>query len=922
MKSWLKLCWQGVRFVARCVLGLIVWTVWLALCLVLGLEIWIATSHELAVPGFMLRRFEERLALSHVQVKFGHAQFDPAGRILVDDLRLSLPAFNEPVVVNRTAYLEIDPWALLAGRVEPRVLHLSGASLAIPAMLSASGQAEEIVRDLDATFRLRENELVIDQLTARVAGIAVVANGAFHLKPQPASTLKPVPIADYIASNYPDLCRQLVRVAERLAALDQPELRVELTPSETRGAIAAVSVIARSLKLQAPVAFQATGIHVITRFPVQGDTPVMAPLTLTIDDLQLPGGVSLQGVRARLRGSLKPALYTYDAREVFVSANLLSAHGFAFTNLVARLKPGPLPQLDGDVIAECAGAALALRGQADLAQETATVAFDGALTPALMEPISAALGHDIRRFITLGAPIVLSVDATFVSGWKFAQATGRFKTEHLDAYHVPIDAGGGEFVFDGRYFVARHAFAQLGENFARGSFFNDFATGEHRFLLEGRLRPLAISSWFGKWWTPFFKDYEFPVVPPDANVDVKGNWRGGRRNTVFVFADSTAPTIHGVKFDHARTLMFIRPNFFDGLEVFVTMGSASARGTFMRQVDANFDLVSLDLNFDSTLRLDVPGQIFGPTVADVLAPYWFELPPAVKLQMHFDGPASPDGSHQLASITAQSVGAFTFHNFPLSNLSFHAKVHDDEVVLDHVEVGFAGGISNGSARVWGRDAERRLGFDYTLRNASLGQAVITVEAFSAKKQGLPPPAPDKFVRDKGNVKLDLAVSAEGLYDDPFSYRGTGNATLSGDALGEVRMLGLLSELLSFTSLRFTNARASFKLAGSRLEFPQINITGANSAIDAHGNYELNLHKLDFIARVNPFQESTFLPTALLGAVLSPFSSVLEVKLTGQLDKPKWAFVNGPTNFLRNLTKPDRPPPPVKTPAAPPDYLRR
>ena len=922
MKSWLELCWKGVRYCARCLVSFVVWTVWLVLGLLLALEIWIASSHELAVPAFILRSFEERLALSHVQVKFGRAHFDPAGRILVEDLRLSLPAFNEPVVIDRVAYLEIDPWLLLAGRVEPRVLHLSGASLAIPAMLSASGQTEEIVRDLDVTFRLHDNDLVIDQLTARVAGVAVVAHGAFHVAPQPAGAAKPLPVADYLASHYPAICHQLIRIADRLAALDQPELRVELAPSDSRGAIATVTVIARGLKMTSPFAFQATGLQLTTRFPLQGEAPVMAPLTLAIDDLQLPGGATLQNVRARLRGALKPALYTYDPHEILLSASKLSAQGFDFTNLLARLRPNPMPQVDGEISAECLGSRFFLSGHADLAQETATVQFEGSLAPALLGPIGEAIKHDIRPFIGMGAPLVLSADATFAPDWKFTRATGRFQTQHLDAYHVPIDAGGAEFEFDGRNLIARHAYAKLGDNFARGSFFNDFATGEHRFLLEGRLRPLEISPWFGKWWAPFFKDYEFPVSPPDANVDVKGNWRGGRRNTVFVYADCTAPIVHGVQFDHARTLLFIRPNFFDGLEVFTTIGSAAARGTFMRQVDANFNLMSLDFNFDSTLPLNVPATIFGPSVGDVIAPYRFATPPTVKFLMHYDGPASPDGVHTVASISAQSVGAFAFHDFPLSNLSFHAKVHDDEVVIDHVDVNFAGGTSSGSARVWGRDNNRRLGFDYVLRNASLGQAVSTVTAFAAKRNGQPPPPENRLIQDKAAVKLELAVSAEGLYDDPFGYHGTGNATLTGDALGEVRMLGLLSDLLSFTSLRFTAARATFKINGTKLDFSQINVTGANSAIEAHGNYALDLHTLDFTARVNPFQESTFLPTALLGAVLSPFSSVLEVKLTGQLDKPKWAFVNGPTNFLRNLAKPDHPPAPVKTTVPAADLLKR
>jgi hypothetical protein len=924
MKSWLKLCGLGARFCARCVLSFAVWTLWLALLVLLGLETWIATSREFAVPGFVLRAFEERLAASHVQVKFGHARFDPSGHILIEGLRVSLPAFEEPVVVTQAALLELDPWALLAGRFEPRRLHLSGGSLMMPAMLTTSGRPEAIIRELDATFQLADHELTIEQLTARVAGIAVVARGALHLAPASGAKVAPLPVADYLASHFPDICRQLVRVSGRLALLDEPQLQLELSSSGTRGAIAAVTVLARGLKLEAPVALQATGLRLTTRFPLQGEAPVMAPLTLTVDNLQLAGGVSLHAVRARLRGMLKPALYTYEPREVLLSASRLTARGFTFTGLSARLEPGPWPRLAGELVAQCTDSPLALRGQVDFGSKTARLHFEGTLAPALLGPIGEAVHKDVRPFVALGAPVKLAGDVTFDPGWKFTGLTGQVATKDVDASSVHLDAVGGEIEFDGRRLLAHHAFARLGENFARGSFFQDFQTLDYRFLLAGQLRPLAISGWFGKWWPSFFRDYEFPVAPPEASVDVTAQWRALRLHTVFVYADSTAPVIHGVKFDHARTLLFIRPNYLEGLEVFATIGSGSARGTFARQVDPAADnaLISLDLDFDSTLELHVPGQIFGPVVADLLTPYRFAQPPEVRFLAHFDGPASPDGVHQLAQITARSIGAFAFHDFPLSNLSFHAALHDDDLVLDRIEVGFAGGTSNGRARVWGRDADRRLGFDCTLRNASLGQAVTIVESYTASQNGRPPPVPGKFVQDKASVKLDLAISAEGLYSNPYSFQGTGNASLSGDGLGEVRMLGLLSELLSFTSLRFTSARASFRVDGPKLTFPRVNITGANSAIDAHGSYELDRHDLDFKARVNPFQESTFLPAALLGAVLSPFSSVLEVKLTGQLDKPAWAFVNGPTNFLRNLSKPPRAEP-APVPAKPaPDYLKR
>jgi len=307
-------CWLGACFCGRCVLRLFVWTLWLALGLLLAFQVWIAGSHELAVPSGVLRMFEARLAAAHLQVKFGHARFDPSGRILLEDVRLSLPDYREPIAVTRAAYLELDPWALLAGKFEPHRLQLSGARVAVPAMLSRSGEAEDIVHDLDATLEFGTHELFIHHLTAHIAGIATVAQGSIRLIARPGTKVEPLPVPDYFVAHYPDVCRQLIRIADRLTALDQPSLRIDLTPSTSRGAVASVTVLARGLDLTAPYALHARGLHLTTRFPLQGDAPVIAPLTLAVDDLELPGGIALHQVGARLRGSLQPAEYTYDPR--------------------------------------------------------------------------------------------------------------------------------------------------------------------------------------------------------------------------------------------------------------------------------------------------------------------------------------------------------------------------------------------------------------------------------------------------------------------------------------------------------------------------------------------------------------------------------------------------------------------------------
>jgi hypothetical protein len=478
-------------------------------------------------------------------------------------------------------------------------------------------------------------------------------------------------------------------------------------------------------------------------------------------------------------------------------------------------------------------------------------------------------------------------------------------------------------------FRSPEAFARVGANFARGTYEHDLTTHEYRFLLEGRLRPLEIARWFRPWWRDFFTPLEFPVTPPDASVDVRGIWREGGRTQVFVFADTTRPIVRGTELDRVRTRLFIRPGFFDGFELLLARDQGNAQGRFTYVLDpATNAWRTVDLAFDSTLELDVVRELLGPTGARVLAPFEVSGAPTVRLSGQFASAVAPGGANVRLQIEAGTQGAFRYQQFPLQDVSFTANLDRDELVLEKFAGRFAGGTVGGHARVWGPAAQRRLGFDLTLDDASLGQVAAEISGFFAARQGVPDAPPDKFVQEKANVRVKLAAAAEGRYDDPLSYRGQGDAVLAGAGLGEVPLLGTLSELLKFTALRFTEARTHFRLEGPRVVFPDVTIRGGDAAIDAHGSYGLDTRLLDFNAKLFPFQESGNLIKTVVGAVLSPLSNAFEVKLVGTLSKPEWSFVIGPTNLLRSLapgtestSKPPDPPPVEPAPTEPMPPLR-
>jgi hypothetical protein len=920
MQRFLTFLRHALRFLFGAVVSLVVWTLWLGLVIVLGFQIYIATTNELEIPKWLLRSIEQRLESSGIHAKFGRTSLDPTGNLFFEDASLVLPSFNEPVLTASGVFVRLDLRALLSRHFEPTEIHVTGGSWLVPAMLSPSGRSEPLVRDFDLRLRPQHGgELVIEALSARLSTLEINARGTVYL-PEPEATGKPaMPAPDFIAARYAAACRQLLAAAEKLDAFEEPSVEVELAPSESRAAIANVILTARSLKLVTPLAVEAHDLRARARFPLLGETPVMSRLEFTAEELYLPRDTQAQGVHAAIRGSLRPAKFQFEPTEIELAADAVSTEGITATALAGHFTTGPYTQLHSDVVVRAFGSPLAIVADTDFAAKTATIHFEGAIAPGWLDVVSQRVGRDVRIFVDFATPIIAtSGEATFGAGWKFERLTAHVDTPTVDAYHVRIDEAHGRVELTPQRFYAPEAYARIGKNFGRGSYEHRFtSTQQFRFLLEGQLEPLAISGWFGPWWPNFFSTFDFPGGPPSASVDVSGFWREGKKTSVFVFADVNSPVIRGARLDRARTLLFIRPGYYDGLETYGTLDQGFARGTFTYRLEpTTFVWRQFDFAGVSSIALATAGQLIGPISDDWLRPFKFEEPPTLQIKGRLEHDAS-DNYRQNVQIDGRAEKGLRLQDFPLEYAVFKAVVHDDEISIDDIQAGFAGGVTTGQAKISGRGDNRRLSFNTALQGASLGRAVTTFEQFTARRNGTEAPAPEKSIQEKNNVRLDLAATAEGNLTDALSYHGRGVADLKGAGLGEVRMLGGLSETLRFTALHFTAANAAFRIEGTKVVFPEVSITGENSAIQAHGEYALDRKQLDFNAKVYPFQESGFILKKILDVALSPLSNVFEVKLTGSLDKPSWGLVLGPSNFLRSFNQPGHDETPGKSEAAVP-----
>jgi hypothetical protein len=893
----------ALRWCGSCVLLILCWTVWLALAALLTVQIWIATHRELALPDFVLRAMEDRLAASGVTARFGRAVFDPTGRFVIEHVQLFAPAHPTPLVTIRAAYASLDFWALLVGDFRPHELRLTGLDLHVPAMLSPSGTDEAVVSDLDGVFRPSRSDYDIALCTFRIAGLSVTGRGGFHLPAAVRSRTSTMPMLDLLMARYLKAGRRLLALRPVLDALEKPCVQLVLTPSEEHGAMVEAELFARSFH-PAP-SYSVTMADARTVFPLLGEAPCPVHVKLEADGVEWEDRAQAVGVRVDLAGSLVPDRFAFVPQTAQMTAARGTVMAVPLEAPLLDVALARFPRLQAAFSVRAGGSAIAVRSEADVKVGAGTLELSGALTPALLNFARHQSGIAVLKWIELHEPAPVHATVEFAPGWKPARAEADISVRHVTARDVPLDAAAGHVTYAGHDLRVTDLLLLQGDNAAHGSYTMDTATRDYRFLLQGRLRPLDISGWFKAWWPRFWSNFDFTAVPPAADVDITGRWGTAQFTSGFCQVDAARPGIRGMPFDRARTLLFFRPNYFNVFEFTTERAGHSAQGSFELTTDPQ-RATYRTLDFDGVSDFDPAecARVYGPAGTALVAPYQFAEPPTVRLTGRLEGPAMPGGPHARVHLVLASHGRLTFHTFPLDDLKFTADYTDGILDLRQIETGFAGGAATGKARLDGPPEARVLAFDAILNGADLARVINALDEFQlAGKPASPDRPKGRFLQRASGGRLDAALTAEGRYRQPFSYRGDGYFVITGRELGEIHLLGLLSELLNFTSLRLDAARASFKLDGNKLAFSQVKLTGPTAAIDARGEYLLDAKTLDFKAKVFPLQESGFALTDVLGAMLTPLSNVLELKLTGPLEKPSWEFYYGPMYLLRALTRP-------------------
>lgn len=153
-----------------------------------------------------------------------------------------------------------------------------------------------------------------------------------------------------------------------------------------------------------------------------------------------------------------------------------------------------------------------------------------------------------------------------------------------------------------------------------------------------------------------------------------------------------------------------------------------------------------------------------------------------------------------------------------------------------------------------------------------------LKATVSSQDGLIKIDPVEFGFSGGRGGLTAQVNAD--------ERGYGTVWVRDARLGEWGLLGPLSEMFKFTSLKFNSLDGSFTLEPDRLNIDSLSLWGNEHAAQARGNINTADKTLDLSVKLKTLGGSR--PTlGLLAPIVQPFTSLMEARLSGPLDKPVW-----------------------------------
>lgn len=397
-------------------------------------------------------------------------------------------------------------------------------------------------------------------------------------------------------------------------------------------------------------------------------------------------------------------------------------------------------------------------------------------------------------------------------------------------------------------------------------------TRQYQARVEGTLNPHVLKPVL----TPNFRtilDWFGFREPVQGDVQIGGT-AGNPAISCHGPVQATNFTIRGVPVDWLQGDLNITN------EVMHLTGATLARPEGLARGDVHMAFSNQTLRLDVDSRLDprAVGNMLGPVVADFLKPF------------QLNGPAH-----------VQVNGLLDYCNFSLNRLQAHVEARRfgydrweaDTATFDLEAAGRRLRITNAAATAYGGTFTGH-GALYPVARDDRWRYEVQLQAAGARLDDLLAATLGKPPGDlRGILNGDGRFAGYiGTGTGPLAT-GTGQAEIRNGLLFQTRLFSGLTSILGrlFPDFNFfaqTDARGRFAIRNSRVYSSDIELMGSLFSVKASGRYAFD-GDLRYRVEVQPLRKGPV--AALVRLATMPVTRLLEFRLTGTFENPRWRPIN-------------------------------
>ena len=524
---------------------------------------------------------------------------------------------------------------------------------------------------------------------------------------------------------------------------------------------------------------------------------------------------------------------------------------------------------------------LALSGHFDLADQTTLVNLHNTLPP---DTLLRVMPPRIQAQVAAAVPILqfplqldLQLGPTAATNL-LQQITGRLSFGRTALRNVPIEALDVAFAHTGPEITIGPASVQ----FDTGPHASKLSVPEGRYNLTRRdfqarvrgtinphlLKPLltpnmqAIVDWF---------EFQEPI---QADVMVGGTV-GNPAIYCYGPVQATNFSLRNTPIQSFQTQLNITNEVMHMTRALLARPEGMARG----DIHMAFSNQTLRLdNVESTLDPRATADMLGPAVATFLKPFVLNGPLRLRINGLLD--YCNFSLNQLqAQVEAQGFG---FDRWVADTATFDLAADGMRIHVTNALATAYGGQAVGSGYFYpvGSDTNWRYEVELTATNVNLTELL---EASFAK--------PVKNMRGT----LDGTIRVGGYFGQGTGPQvvGSGQATVRGGLLFQTKLFSGLSAILDkilpdFNLFAQTDANGHFTIRNSRITSRDIDLQGTMFSVKATGDYFLD-GNLNYRVEVQLLRNGTLATIVRLATL--PVTRLLEFRLTGTFEDPRWRPVN-------------------------------